>query len=292
MLYQVQAQMLNVYHDISEDVLYRADDIWEITKAESTAKTATVGKPMEAYYTMLKTKDSDKANLGLVLTYNRQAKQNITAYLVGTYENGKPKLSLYKFDSESNVASISQLSSQIEQDETISSELSALDVAGTKLIKNIIIVPINNTLLYVEPVYQVRLNESEIPILKKVIVASGNKLAIGDDLNDAISNLFTDYAVDLEIIDMQDMNSVIDAIIRSNQNLNESLNLNDFEMIGKDLNELENLIKRLEELRKAQIEKEENKKEETENENEPSQQTDNLQNDISTSNLVNTLFGY
>jgi len=246
MLYEVQAQMLNIYHDISEDVLYRADDIWEITKAESTAKTATVGKPMEAYYTMLKTKDSDKANLGLVLTYNRQAKQNITAYLVGTYENGKPKLSLYKFDSESNVASILQLSSQIEQDETISNELSALNVAGTKLIKNILIVPINETLLYVEPVYQVRLNESEIPILKKVIVASGNKLAIGDDLNDAISNLFTDYAVDLEIIDMQDMNSVIDAIIRSNQNLNESLNLNDFEMIGKDLNELENLIKRLE----------------------------------------------
>ena len=292
MLYEVQAQMLNIYHDISEDVLYRADDIWEITKAESTAKTATVGKPMEAYYTMLKTKDSDKANLGLVLTYNRQAKQNITAYLVGTYENGKPKLSLYKFDSESNVASISQLSSQIEQDETISNELSALNVAGTKLIKNIIIVPINDTLLYVEPVYQVRLNESEIPILKKVIVASGNKLAIGDDLNDAISNLFTDYAVDLEIIDMQDMNSVIDALIRSNQNLNESLNLNDFEMIGKDLNELENLIKRLEELRKAQMEKEENKREDTENENEPSQQTDNLQNDISTSNLVNTLFGY
>ena len=65
-----------------------------------------------------------------------------------------------------------QINSQIEQDETISSELATLEVAGTKLIKNIIIVPINNTLLYVEPVYQVRLNESEIPVLKKVIVAS------------------------------------------------------------------------------------------------------------------------
>ncbi len=283
LLYEVQAKMLNVYHDISEDVLYRADDIWEITPTESTSKTATAGKEMEAYYTMLKTKESDHAKLGLVTTFNRQAKQNITAYLVGSYENSKPQLSLYKFNSESNVASVLQLSSQIEQDETISSQLTALNVAGTKLIKNLIIVPINDTLLYVEPVYQVRLNESEIPVLKKVIVASGNKLAIGDDLNDAISNLFTDYAVDLEIIDRQDISSVIDAIIKSKHNLNESLNSNDFEMIGKDLSELESLIGHLEELRKKQREKEQqNKKEENENENESSEQTDNIQNDIST----------
>lgn len=285
MLYEVQAEMLNVYHDISEDVLFRADDIWEITKTESSTKTATVGKEMEPYYTMLKTNDSESASLGLVVTYNRLSKQNITSYLVGQYENGNPKLSLYKFDSESNVASILQLSSQIEQDETISKELDSLNVAGTKLIKNIIIVPVDNTLLYVEPVYQVRLNESEIPVLKKVIVASGNKLAIGDNLNDAISNLFTDYAVDLEIIDMQDMESVIDAIIRSNGNLEESLSSNDFEMIGKDLSELESLIKRLEELRNAQIEKE-NKEEIT---NESSKQIDNIQDDISTNNIDNSM---
>lgn len=172
MLYQVQAEMLSIYHDISEDVLYRADDIWEITPTESVTKTATVGEKLQPYYTMLKTNDMKEANLGLVVTFNRQAKQNITSYLVGTYEAGKPKLSLYKFSSESNVASILQLSSQIEQDETIAKELATLNVAGTKLIKNIIIVPINNTLLYVQPVYQVRLNESEIPVLKKIIVAS------------------------------------------------------------------------------------------------------------------------
>ena len=287
LLYKVQAEMINIYHDISEDVLYRADDIWEITKTESTTKTAVAGKEMEPYYTMVKTKDSDKATLGLVITFNKQSKQNINSYMVGTYENGTPKLSLYKFDSESNVASILQLSSQIEQDETIANELETLNVAGTNLIKNIIIVPINDTLLYVEPVYQVRLNESEIPILKKVIVASGNKLAIGDNLYDAISNLFTDYAVDLEIIDMQDINSVVDAIIRSNSNLEESLTSNNFEMIGKDLSELESLIKRLEELRNIQIEKE-NKEEIAD---ESSKQTNSIQNDISTDNTNSTIFG-
>lgn len=112
----------------------------------------------------------------------------------------------------------------------------------------------------------------------------GNKLAIGDNLEEAISNLFTDYAVDLEIVDMQDLESVIDAIIRSNGNLEESLNSNNFEMIGKDLSELESLIKRLEELRKA-----EKKEEESENEDEPSEQINSIQNDISTNYIDNRI---
>ena len=105
-------------------------------------------------------------------------------------------------------------------------------------------------------------------------------------------NLFSDYAVDFEIVDMQDINSVIDAIIKSNNNLTESMGTNDFEMIGKDLGELENLIKRLEELRNAEIIKEEkdNKEEEIVDENESSEQTNSVQNDISTNNINNIAF--
>lgn len=83
---------------------------------------------------------------------------------------------------------------------------------------------------------------------------------------------------------MQDLESVIDAIIRSNGNLEESLNSNNFEMIGKDLSELESLIKRLEELRKEQ------KEEEPENEDEPSEQVNSIQNDISTNHIDNRIF--
>ena len=69
-----------------------------------------------------------------------------------------------------------QLDKQLEEDEAISSELKSLNVTGTKLTKQMIAVPINNTILYVEPIYQTMLNESEVPVLKKVVVPSGNKL--------------------------------------------------------------------------------------------------------------------
>ena len=119
-----------------------------------------------------------------------------------------------------------------------------------------IIIPINNSLLYVEPVYQVMLNESEIPALKKVIVATGNTVAIGDNLQIALTNLFSETnSVDLDIVDTEDIGAIIDSVIKANQNLNDSLNVNDFEMIGKDLTRLQNLIKQLENARKNEIEK-------------------------------------
>ena len=100
----------------------------------------------------------------------------------GREENGTNKLHLYKFSQDSNVVGPIQLEKQIEQDDAISKEIETLNTTGTKVTKSMIIVPIGNTILYVEPIYQTKLNESKIPLLKKVIVSSGNKIAIGDNL--------------------------------------------------------------------------------------------------------------
>ena len=99
------------------------------------------------------------------------------------------------------------------------------------------------------------LNESEIPVLKKVIVASGNTVAIGDTLEMALVNLFSDAnSVDLEFINTDNIEAIIDSVIRANQNLNESLNANDFEMIGKDITRLQAIINQLQVVRENELE--------------------------------------
>lgn len=250
-LYNVQAGMIGMYHDVSEDTLYRGDDIWKISPSTVNSKNST----MIPYYTMLKTPNSKENEFGLVVTFNKEKKQSITGYLVGTYKDGKPELKLYKFNGNSNVPGIVSLNNQIEQDTTISAELEMLNTSGVKLIKDMMIIPIGDTLLYVEPVYQVNLNEQEgaIPVLKKVIVASGNTVSIGNNLKEALSNLFSDYAVDFEFVDTEDIESLVDAIIRANKNLSESMDAKDLEMIGKDLSKLENLINQLEIARKKEL---------------------------------------
>ena len=245
-LYNVQAEILKIYHNVTEDVLYRGDDIWDYATYSTTTKTSAV-KKIEPYYTMVKENNENK--VGLILPYTVQGKQNITSYLIGTINHdGSMKLKLYKFVSGSNVLGPRQLDKEIEQNEIISKEIESINVTGTKITKNIIIVPINNSLLYVEPIYQMQLNEKNaIPLLKKVVVAFGNKVAIGNDIQGALENLVSQSAVNITVESPDTLEDLINSIIEANQNLKDSTSIQNFEMIGKDITKLQELIDKLQE---------------------------------------------
>ena len=246
-LYNIQSEIAQRYHDVQPDVLYRGDDVWDIATHNTGRVSTNTGTDIEPYYTMVKTIDSQESKLGLVLPYTPDGKQNLISYMVGTYDGGTPKLTIYKFEADSNILGPMQLDTQIEQDEEISAELEALNVTGTRITKNMIIVPLDNTLLYVEPVYQQYINESDsVPILKKVIVASGSKLAIGDNITEALRNLVSQYAVDIEVENTDSVEDLIDAVIKANNNLKESTSNSDYEMMGKDIKRLQDLINQLE----------------------------------------------
>lgn len=245
-LYNVQKDILKQYHNVQPEVLYRADDIWDIAKENTTKVSSLLGTNIEPYYTMVKTRDSNKVELGLVIPYTIINKQNINAYLVGTCdENGEKHLRLYRFNTDEAILGTLQLDALVEQDETISKELEQIEVSGTKIEKNIIVIPINNTLLYIEPIYQVLQNENQnAPILKKVIAASGNKVAIGNDLQDALKNLVSQAAVSIKI-DATNIDDLLEEIVEANENLKQSNQSNDWQLIGRDIEKLQNLIDQL-----------------------------------------------
>ncbi|MCI8761122.1 MAG: COG1615 family transporter [Clostridia bacterium] len=254
-LYNVQAEILKIYHNVKPDVLYRADDLWDIAKYNNVKSTKSTGIYMKPYYTMVKTSEGEQ--FGLVQIYTPDEKQNLISYLVGSTQGGNNQLKLYKFSADSNMVGPMQLDKQIEEDELIATELESLNTTGTKLTKQMIIVPIDNTLLYVEPIYQTMLNESDVPVLKKVIVASGNKVAMGDNLNKALENLLSTYAVDIEVENTDDIEGLMEAIIKANKNLTQSNANNDWEMMGKDVKRLQDLITSLETVKKEEDKKKE-----------------------------------
>ena len=248
LLYNVQAEMLRVYHNVKEDVLYRKSDIWSLaTYGKSTSKTKTA--TLEPYYTMLKTPYGE-TRFGLVQMYTQKNKSNIISYVLGTCNGTNNELKIYKFSADSNILGANQLDNLIEQDETISAELNSLNVAGVKISKEMKIIPINNTLLYIETIYQTKTNEINQPItLEKVIVASGTKVAIGDNLENALSKLLSQSAVNLEVNNTEDIEGLIDTIIKANNNLTDSNSRNDWEMMGSDIKTLQELIERLDKMR-------------------------------------------
>ena len=157
-------------------------------------------------------------------------------------------MKLYRYSSDNTVLGPMQLDTQISQNESISKEIESLNVSGTKLTKNIVVVPINNKLIYAESIYQEYINESDsLPKLRKVVIASGNKMAIGDDLKSALSNLLS-QAFNIEVEDPENEQALLQSIIKANKNLKESTSNQDYEMMGKDIKQLQSLIDKLEQL--------------------------------------------
>ena len=248
-LYNVQSEILQRYHNVQPEVLYRGDDVWGLAK-QNTVKSGSgtsTGIQIIPYYTMVKTINENNAKLGLVIPYTIANKQNLVAYLVGTYNSKEntQKLTMYKFKTTNAILGTNQLDALIEQDEKIEKEIEAVNVTGTKATKSVVVVPINNTLLYVEPIYQTMLNEEiQVPILKKVVVASGNKIAIGNDVQEALKNLLSQDATSVEV-STENKDELIEQIINANNNLMQSNQTSNWELIGKDIQKLQELIKEL-----------------------------------------------
>lgn len=284
-LYNVQAKMLKTYHNVKPDVLYRTDDLWDFAKYNSTVISKSTGTILEPYYTTVNNGDGEE--VGLVQIYTPSSKQNLISYLVGTTNGSDNVLKLYKFSEDSNILGPMQLDKQLEQDETISLAINALNTTGTKVTKDIVVVPVNNTLLYVESIYQTMLNEEvKVPALKKIVVASGNKVAMGNNLKEALQNLLSKDASNIEVENTDDIDGVIDALVKANKNLSESTSNNDWELVGSDIKKVQGLIDTLEKLK----EQEDKKKEALEKENKQSNSINNVveENIIEENNIVNS----
>ncbi len=242
-LYDVQSSMIEEYHNIKSEVLYRGDDSWKKASYTATQNNREVSNTLDSYYIMTKNE-----NIGLIQMYSPNDKQNLIAYLIGTNENGKNVLKTYRLSSNEIILGLTQLDSKIMQDENMKSQIEKLSVTGAKINKDIRVVPVDNTLLYIEQIYQTKTNEKEAgnPLLKKVIVSSGNKVAIGNDLKEALENIVSQEATSIDTNTSDNVDGTIQSIIKANKNLTNSMNSKNWELIGSDIKALQELIDKLE----------------------------------------------
>ena len=248
-LYDVQSSMLEEYHNTKSEVLYRGDDSWKKAAYVATQNNRSINKTLDSYYTMVK-----EENIGLVQMYTPSGKQNLTGYLVGISENGKNKLKIYRLSSNESILGLVQLDSKIAEDENMEKEIEELNVTGAKITKNIMIIPVENTILYVEKIYQTKTNESDLPFLKKVIVASGNKVAIGNNLEQALKNIVSQEATKIDTYSTENVEDLIQSVIKANKNLKNSMNSKNWELMGSDIESLQELIDKLEAEKKKEDE--------------------------------------
>ena len=126
-----------------------------------------------------------------ILPYTVKSKQNMTALIVARNDgDAYGKLVVYQMPKNKNVYGPMQIEAQIDQNTEISQDFSLWSQAGSKYSRgNLFVIPIEDSLLYVEPVY-LESSNSAIPEVKRIIVAYGDKIAYEPTLEEALVSLF------------------------------------------------------------------------------------------------------
>lgn len=246
-LFDIQAKVLTTYHNSDVDNIYRADDRWEVAEVSGSGTRSST-----SMYTLLK--KGDELKPAIITTYTPEKRKNIVSYLVGQIENGANKLTMYRYNEKSEL-SLSFIDTQIEKDEKVQKEMRELTTLGTELKTVRILLPYEDTTLYIKSIYQVFLNEDSVPVLKKVIVANKGKVGIGNTLKEAMQRMLTENAIDIDVRDLANEDELKDAIIKQNKTLKDVMKQGDFEYTGKDIQRLIKLVDQLEEVSKEKKKK-------------------------------------
>lgn len=190
-LLTIQAGIYTRYHMEDISVFYLNEDQWDIA-FEIYGKEQ---KQMTPNYYIAKLPGEEKAEFFNSIPFTPKSKKNMMALLVARNDGEHyGELVLYQFPKNKTVYGPEQIEAQIDQNTEISKEFSLWNSSGTKYSRgNMFVIPINSSILYVEPVYLEATNSS-IPEVKRIIVAYGDRIAYKETLAECLVALFGDGA--------------------------------------------------------------------------------------------------
>ena len=186
-LFNIQAGVYSRYHMEDVKVFYQNEDVWDIAN-EIYGKEQQV---MEPNYYVVKLPGEKDAEFINSIPYTPKSKQNMTALMVARNDGEHyGELILYQFPKSKTIYGPMQVEAQINQNTEISSDFTLWSSKGSSYKRgNLFVIPIESSLLYVEPVY-LEAENSAIPEVKRVIVVYDDKIAYEPTLGEALNALF------------------------------------------------------------------------------------------------------
>jgi uncharacterized protein len=186
-LFSIQADQYRTFHMTDPQVYYNREDLWVLPQ-ENYAGTVA---PMQPYYILMKLPGSDQLEYLLMTPFTPQKRNNMISWMAARSDFPEyGKMLFYQLPKEKLIYGPMQIEAMIDQNTTISQQLSLWDQKGSRVIRgNLIAVPIENSFLYVVPLY-LTAEGTDFPQLKRVIVISGDKVAMEPTLDEAIQAVF------------------------------------------------------------------------------------------------------
>jgi len=186
--FKLQSERLLIYHMTDPQVFYNREDQWQIPNEVYGDES----RPVEPYYLITSLPVVPFEEFILLLPYTPRQRTNLIAWLAARSDGENyGKLLLYTFPKERLVYGPEQIEARINQDPVISQQISLWNRQGSRAVQgNLLIIPIEQSLLYVEPLY-LEAAQNSLPTLVRVIVAYENRIVMSPTLEESLQAIFT-----------------------------------------------------------------------------------------------------
>jgi uncharacterized membrane protein (UPF0182 family) len=279
-LFEIQVNTYTTYHMQDVQVFYNQEDLWE----PPDEMYGDNRQKMKPYYIIIKLPEGDREEFLLMLPFTPSKKDNMIGWLAARsdlphYGN----LLVYKLPKEKLVYGPMQIEARVDQQTEISRELSLWDQRGSRVIRgNLLAIPVSDAFIYVEPIYlQAKQEQTQTPLasspqsggksqkqqttrptrpgiertaalpeLKRVIVALGNRVAMEETLDQALSRVLwaevpPKKEVSSIIPETEEISELGVLALEYYNKAKDYLREGDWAGYGRELEKLENILKQL-----------------------------------------------
>ena len=230
-LFTLQAKIYSKYHMENTQNFYNDEDLWEFSKEKFGNKDDL--KEVAPYYVIMKLPGQDSTEFVQLIPYTPNQRKNLIGWLAARSDGENfGKLLSFSFPKDRQIDGTEQVEARIDNDQDISAWFSLRCVEGSSCIRgNLLVVPLGGSILYAEPIY-IQAEGVDFPELKKVILASGEKVVMEDSLELALEAL----------LGISDINEIKAFENTNENNLNEKY-LDITEVDVKEMTEIINNLK-------------------------------------------------
>ncbi len=184
--FDVQTRMYGQYHVTNTLTFFNNTDRWTVT----SAKTGDQSLPPEAYYVIMRMPGEPKAEFLLLQPMIAAKRPNMIAWVAA--RNDQPNygdVRVYQFPADTTVFGPAQIEARIDQDPVISAQITLWNQSGSSVVRgNLIVVPVGDALVYLQPVY-LQSTSSSFPEFQRIVVASPTAIVWSNTLADALNRL-------------------------------------------------------------------------------------------------------
>jgi uncharacterized membrane protein (UPF0182 family) len=187
--FTIQADMYATFHMTDPRVFYSREDLWRVA-------SRTVGgemTPMAPYYTIMKLPEVGKTEeFVLMVPFTPARKNNMIAWMAARCDPPNyGKVLVFAFPKERLIYGPQQIESRIDQNPRISQQLTLWNQGGSRVIRGtLLVIPVQNAVLYIEPLYLAAQAGAALPELKRVIVAYSDHVVMQPTLGEALQEIF------------------------------------------------------------------------------------------------------